>query len=104
MPINRLESCNDSRAAIRRTMWRRPPRLSVERSETIGIMHVEPQIGDVLDASGDPGDAFVIERAPLPAIRDGVGERTHFVGAQALQVLAFAEKHSHVRAEEFVSR
>ena len=63
---------------------------------------VPTEIGDVVDAGGDAGDAFVVERAPLPAVGDGVGEGADFVGMQALQVLALAEEHSHVRAEEFV--
>src|SRR5579863_4304093 len=65
---------------------------------------VAAQVGDVFHAGGDTGDAFVIQRAPLPAIGNGVGVRTNFVGTQALEVLALAEEHAHVRPEKFVSR
>ena len=70
--------------------------------EAIVAMRAAAEIGYVFHARGDAGDAFVVERAPLPAVGDGVGEGTDFVGTQALQVLALAEEHSHVRAEEFV--
>ena len=60
------------------------------------------EVGDVVHAGGDAGDAFVVEGAPLPAVGDGIGEGTNFVGMQALQVFALAIKHAHVRAEEFV--
>ncbi len=46
----------------------------------------------------------MVERAPLPAIRNRIGVRENFVRAQALQVLALAEEDAHVRAEEFVGR
>ena len=64
---------------------------------------VAAEVGDVIHAGGDAGDAFVVERAPLPAVGDGIGERTNFVGMQALQVFALAEEHAHVRTEKFVS-
>ena len=60
------------------------------------------EIGDVLDAGRDAGDALVVERAPLPAVWNGVSERTNLVGTQALQVFALAEENSDVGAEEFV--
>ncbi len=56
----------------------------------------------VVDARGDAGDAFVIERPPLPAVGDGVGERADFVGMQASKVFTLAEQDAHVRTEEFV--
>ena len=60
------------------------------------------EVGDVFHAGGDSGDAFVVERAPLPAVGDRVCVRANFVGTKALEVLALAEEHAHVRAEEFV--
>ena len=49
-----------------------------------------------------PGDALVVERAPLPAVGHGVGERTHFVRTQPRQMIALAEENAHMRSEEFV--
>src|SRR5579872_968698 len=60
------------------------------------------EVGHVFHARGDAGDAFVIQRAPLPAVRNGVRIRTDLVGAEALQVFALSEKHTHVRSEKFV--
>src|ERR1700678_931587 len=60
------------------------------------------EIGDVIHAGCDSGYAFVIQRAPLPAVGDGVGERADFVGTQVLEMLAFAEENAHVRTEKFV--
>ena len=46
----------------------------------------------------------MIQRAPLPAVGNRVGVGADFVRTKALEVLALAEEHAHVRAEEFVSR
>ncbi len=105
MAMNRFESGDDCGAARKYCRWSRFARLTAEAAvsrRSCYSLGVAAQIGDVVYAGGDAGDAFVVERAPLPAVRDGVGERANFVGAQALQVLALAEKDSHVRAEEFV--
>ena len=70
------------------------------------MSHVDAaaEISEILHAGGDAGDAFVVERAPLPAIRNRVCVRTNLVRTQALEVLALAEEHAHVRAKEFVGR
>ena len=60
------------------------------------------QVGKILHAGGDSGDAFVIQRAPLPAIGNGIGVGAHLVRLQALQVLALAVENSHVRTEKLV--
>src|ERR1022692_196688 len=74
MTMNRLESRDDGGAARRRIMWRQPPRLSVERSETIGNIRAAAELGNVIHASGNPGDALVVKRPPLPTKWNGVGE------------------------------
>src|SRR5215471_11107595 len=61
------------------------------------------EIGNVFHSGFNSRDAFVIQRAPFPAIGDGVGVWTNFVRAIALQVCSFPEQHAHMRAEELVS-
>ena len=56
----------------------------------------------VIDGGFDSRDAFMVERAPLPAIGDFVSVGADFVGTNFLEVLAFAVKYAHVRAEELV--
>src|SRR5216683_2418355 len=65
-------------------------------------IRVAAEVGDVVHAGGDAGDAFVVERAPLPAVGNGVSKRANFVRTQAGEMLALAEEDSHVRAKEFV--
>ena len=80
-------------------MWRRLSGLSVERRS------IPPaDVGDVLHALRDPCNAFMVQRAPFPAIRNRVRIGTHLVGPKALQMLALSEQHSHVRTKELVSR
>src|SRR6202790_5732500 len=66
-------------------------------------MGATAEVGEIVDTSSNAGDAFVVQSAPLPAVGNCVGEWTDFVGAQAGEMPALAEEHSHVRAEELVS-
>src|SRR5262249_1477581 len=83
--------------ASHRSLWGQPPRLPVERSSP-------PKAGDVLDASFDSGNALVIKCPPLPAVRNRIRIRPNFIRAKALQMLALAIEHTHMRAKEFVRR
>src|ERR1700727_2533056 len=67
-------------------------------------MRMTAEVGEVVDAGGNAGDAFVVKRAPLPAVGNGVSERADFVRMEAAKMLALAEKNPHVRAEKFVGR
>src|ERR1035437_3074435 len=60
-------------------------------------------IGDVVNGGDQPSQAFVVLRAGFPAIRQLLGAGAKFVGTQALQLLAFAEKNAEVRPEELVA-
>src|SRR6266498_188726 len=64
---------------------------------------VAAEVSEVLHACCDSGNAFVIQRAPLPTVWNRVRIGPDLVGAQALQVLTLAVEHSHVWTEEFVS-
>src|SRR5277367_476690 len=64
-----------------------------------GWVHVTAETGQVLHAGCNSSNTFVVERAPLPAIGDGVGVGANFVRLQALEVFALAEEHAHVWAE-----
>src|SRR5580658_1392106 len=86
----------------RRTGESPVPTCSVFTSVCTCSHDVATQVGYVVHAGGDTGDAFVVERAPLPAIWNRVRVGANFVRAQALEVLALAEEHAHVWAEEFV--
>src|SRR5579864_7167065 len=63
-----------------------------------------PKISQIVNTRRDPGDAFMIKRAPLPAIGNRIGVGANFVGIEPLQVLTFTEEHAHMRTEELVSR
>src|SRR6266498_480928 len=62
-----------------------------------------PQLREILYASRDASDALVTERAPLPALRNGVGVGADFVGLEPRKVLTLAVQNAHVRTKEFVS-
>ena len=66
-------------------------------------VHVMTEIREVFNAGGDPRDAFVVQRTPLPAKGTVIREGTHFVGLQAFKVLPLSVEHAHVRTKEFVS-
>ena len=44
----------------------------------------------IIDARLNAGDTFVVERTPLPAVRNTVGVGPDFVGSKFLQMLALA--------------
>ncbi len=67
-------------------------------------VHLSPEVSEIVHAGSDAGDAFMIQRAPLPAIGHGVGVGAHLVGLQALQVLALTVENAHVRSEKLVAR
>src|ERR1700722_764564 len=82
-------------------MWGQPPRLPVERSSTLIL---SPEVGNISHARRNARNAFVVERAPLPAVRNGIGVGPYFVRPQPLKMLALAEEHTHVRPEKLISR
>src|ERR1700677_2724329 len=84
--MNGFESCDDCGAARARLR-----------------MRLAAEIGDVINACGNACDALVIQRTPLPAVRNSVSKGANLVGTQALQMLTLAEENTHMRPEEFVS-
>jgi hypothetical protein len=63
---------------------------------------VSSQFHQVLDARRNSSNALVIERAPFPALRHGVGIGAQLVWLQSSQMLAFALQHADVRTEKLV--
>ena len=60
---------------------------------------------DVLDGRDEAGQQLVLLRPVLEAVPDRlVVGRAHLVGPEALEELALAERHPHVRPEELVRR
>jgi hypothetical protein len=57
---------------------------------------------DVVNGSGQAGEAFVILRARLPTVWYGVILRTNFVGAKTLECFARAVDDAEVRTKELV--
>src|SRR5439155_7366417 len=60
------------------------------------------EIGQVLHACRNAGDTFMIERSPLPAIRNGVSVGANLVGLETVQMLALAIKYAHMWAIKLV--
>src|SRR6202035_3697798 len=60
------------------------------------------ELGKVVHTGCDPGDAFVVKRAPLPGEGHRVSIGRDFVRLQPHQVLVLAIQHAHVRSEKFV--
>lgn len=60
------------------------------------------QICKVVDTGRDPGNAFVVQRAPLPVQGNGMGIGGDLVGLQAREVLVLAIQYAQVGTEEFV--
>ena len=54
-----------------------------------GRVNAASEVGEVFDTGGDASDAFVVERAPFPAVGNFVGVGADFIRMQAREMFPY---------------